>query len=274
MAMVKGSHIVVPALYEGEQAYFLQNEDQRVIFVIPYYGFTMIGTTDVHYEGSLDQVEISPEETDYLCSLANQYFNKQLTEKDVINSWSGVRPLIHEGEDKLHEISRDYSLEFCHFPAASVSIYGGKITTYRKLAEQAVNMLTPCFENIPPSQTEKTPLPGADFKPVSIPDYKKQLQQQFPFLEQNLLDDYVDNYGKDCENFLQSVHQSSDLGLHFGHKLYQIEVDYLHAREWAKTAEDILWRRTKQGLRFSIKETQALADYLEKKQLSASSLPA
>ncbi len=263
MALVKGSHIVVPALYEGEQAYFLQNKDHRVLFVIPYYGFTMIGTTDIAYHGSLDKIEISEEETNYLCEMVNQYFSRQISAKDVVNSWSGVRPLIDEGENKLHEISRDYSIELCDYPAPSVSIYGGKITTYRILAEQAVNLLSCTFKDLPPSTTAKQKLPGADFYEKSVKDYQQKLQEKYNFIHEDLLHYYVENYGSNTEKLLKSLKNESDLGIHFGNQLYQIEVDYLIINEWAKTCDDILWRRSKQGLRLNQEQCSKLADYLQ-----------
>lgn len=262
MTLVKGSHIVVPKLYEGEQAYFLQSHDHRIIFVIPFHGQTMIGTTDIQYEGPLDNVSISDEEINYLCQLYNDYFNKNIDPSMVLHSWSGLRPLITETNDKLHEISRDYRCDYSAQPAPLVTIYGGKITTYRKLAKDAVSLLKDDFPKLPKSQTDVYPLPGAMFNDMTFEQYRIYAHQTYAWLHPDLLNRYLENYGCLTENILKNHSSVESLGIHFGHHLYQAEVDYLVKEEWARSADDILWRRSKLGLVFNEEQIQRLEDYL------------
>lgn len=262
MILVKGSHIVVPQLYEGAHAYFLQSQDKRVIFAIPYYGHTMIGTTDMKFSGSLDEVNITTEEMDYLCTLSNQYFNKNIDKSMILNSWSGVRPLLKDKDEQLHKISRDYHFAFHEQPAPAITIYGGKITTYRKLAVDVINRLNTVFKNLPPSQTVHYPLPGAEINGMQFSDYKPYALEHYSWLDSALLKRYLDNYGTRTENMLKDCQTIADLGLNFGHGLYQTEVDYLLKNEWALNSEDILWRRTKLGLDFSPHDVSILEKYV------------
>lgn len=262
LTLVKGSHIVVPRLYEGSHAYFLQSDDKRVIFVIPYYGCTMIGTTDQAFNEDLDTVEISNDEISYLCRITNQYFKYNLCEKEVINSWSGVRPLISEENAPLQELSRDYFIEQRNHPAPIINIYGGKITTYRKLAEDVINHTKVIFKTLKPAKTDKTMLPGATCQDMSFEQYKVYALAKYNFLKRDLLDYYLDNYACSTEFILNECQCMADLGQHFGYFLYQNEVNYLRVYEWAKTAEDILWRRSKQGLHISPEATEALDNYM------------
>ncbi|QDP72651.1 glycerol-3-phosphate dehydrogenase [Legionella israelensis] len=259
---VKGSHIVVPQLYEGNHAYFLQSKDKRIIFTIPYYGYTMIGTTDIQFSGSLDDVEISPSEVAYLCDLSNQYFNKSINKNMIINSWSGVRPLIKDKEKQLHTISRDYHFNVHEQPAPAITIYGGKITTYRKLAAEVIDKLDSVFPDLPISQTANHPLPGAELNGMSFEDYEYYATEHYSWLEQKLLKRYLDNYGTRAEYILKHCQSMDDLGIYFGHGLYQVELDYLLQQEWATSCDDILWRRTKLGLDFDNDNTLKLEKYI------------
>ncbi len=247
ITLVKGSHIVVPQLYEGNQAYLLQNQDKRIIFAIPYQSNTLIGTTDVHFTKHPDDVSISIEEIEYLVDLTNQYFNKKLKPQDILFSWSGLRPLISENKKQVSKLSRDYNYVVTQIPALMVTVYGGKITTYRQLATEVVNQLKPLFPEISKSSTDQTLLPGASFNEMNFAEYTAYAKNKYAWLAPNLLDRYLKTYGTCMESFLSECHSHENLGKQFGPHLYQIEVDYLIREEWARDMEDILLRRTKLG---------------------------
>ncbi|RBW49897.1 glycerol-3-phosphate dehydrogenase [Marinobacter sp. F3R11] len=260
--LVKGSHIVVPRLNTSDEAYILQNEDERIVFVIPYEEkFSLIGTTDVDYEGDPSLARISQDEISYLLKIVNTYFRNQTTSKDIVWSYSGVRPLIDDEED-AQKASRDYSYELDHKDgqAPLVSIFGGKITTYRKLAEVATDKLCEFFPTAGAPWTHNAVLPGGNFN--SKASLQAALEKEFPWLPPELGQRYVRTYGTACRNILDGTGSVADLGTLFTGNLYQREVDYLVSREWAMTAEDILWRRTKQGLYASETQTLALESYL------------
>ena len=263
MALVKGSHIIVPPLYEGQHAYFLQHPDKRVIFVIPYHGYSMIGTTDIPFNSETDKIQITPEETDYLINLVNSYFNKQLKTNDVIYSWSGVRPLIAEHEKEASKISRDYSFEVTKNPATMITILGGKITTYRQLAEEVIDQLKDNFVELLPSKTKDTFLPGANLGSMSFIDYLEYAKVQYSWLPKDLLNRYLYSYGTNTELLLANCIDLSSMGSCYGTELYQVELNYLIEQEWAETVEDILFRRTKLGLTMDEKEKEKVAFYLE-----------
>ena len=251
--LVKGSHIVFPKLYEGNHAYLLQNDDKRVIFVIPYHNdFTMVGTTDVEYQGDPTQVTVSPEEREYLCTVVNRYFKRALTPSEIVNEWSGVRPLQADEKNNPSAVTRDYSLELDALPehgsrqAPLLSIFGGKITTYRQLALHALKQLAPYFPQLPGEWTDTAPLPGGDV--ADIVAYAQDLVTRYPQLPSALLQRYAYSYGTRSALLLEGIATIADLGQDFGAGLYAKEVDYLVQYEWAQTAEDILWRRSKLGL--------------------------
>ena len=262
MSLVKGSHVVVHKLYEGNHAYLLQHDDQRVIFVVPYHGHTMIGTTDVPFTGKLDDVCIESNEIEYLFTLISRYFNKHLETSDIINTWSGVRPLLSGTGKNASALSRDYTHHFATHPAPSVTLYGGKITTYRQLAKEAINQLHAVFPSLSESATHNTPLPGATLGSITFNEYQRYAQEKYHWLDAPTLDRYLESYGTRTELILAGCNQSSDLGLCFTDTLYQVEVDYLLHEEWATTCDDILWRRTKLGLIMDIDSQAALLDYL------------
>lgn len=258
--LVKGSHIVVPRLHTQPHAYMLQNSDQRIIFVIPFEdNFSLIGTTDVEYEGDPSQVKISPEEIDYLIGICNSYFKQQISAADIVSSFSGVRPLLDDESSSAQAVTRDYKLELSTYDGKLplLSVFGGKITTYRKLAQAAVDKLSPFFPHAGPCMTAKRPLPGGNFSAQAL--LTEQYRQQYPWLPAALLQRFVRSYGTRTTMILQDASSLSDLGQQFGHGLYQAEVNYLIAHEWAMSAEDVLWRRSKLGLYFSTTET----DYLQ-----------
>lgn len=269
--LIKGSHIIVPKLYDHKDAYILQNEDKRVVFVIPYLEqFSLIGTTDLEYHGSLDDISITPEETHYLLDIVNQHFKKQLQTNDVISSYSGVRPLCDDESSDPSAITRDYTLtlEAPEKQAPLLSIFGGKITTYRKLAEAAIEKVKPFFPNIGPQWTLSTALPGGEAK--NLTEIQQQILEKFPWLNQDLVERYSQTYGLLCFKFLADCSQMSDLGENFGANLYSKEVDYLLEQEWAMTCEDILWRRTKLGLLLNEAQVERLESHLNQQNIKQS----
>lgn len=266
MALVKGSHIIVPKMYEGKHAYFLQHQDNRVIFIIPYHGFSMIGTTDVAYNGSLDKVHISDEEIDYLTGLVNSYFKVSISAKDIVYSWSGIRPLLATEGSEARSLSRDYHYHFSEKPAPAITIYGGKITTYRQLAEEIVNQLKPLFPDMLPCATRHTPLPGASINGMNFAEYSHYAKEKYQWLGSDLLSRYLNSYGTCLEIFMSSCTDFNSMGIHFGSSLYQVEVDYLIKYEWASDVDDILKRRTKLILEMGMESQNKLVHYLGTKR--------
>ena len=263
--MVKGSHIVVPRLNKGNEAYILQNEDERIVFVIPYEDqFSLIGTTDVDYQGNPKQARISQQETHYLLDIVNTYFRHQLCADDVVWSYSGVRPLMDDDEKNPQKASRDYSFEISAEDSKPplLSVFGGKITTYRKLAEAATNRLCRHFPKAGKPWTRSAVLPGGDFQ--SQEELFAELHQDFPWLPEPVTRRYVRTYGTCTRDILEGCQSLKDLGRQFTGTLYQGEVEYLIRNEWAMTAEDILWRRTKQGLYATPVEAACLEDFLSR----------
>ena len=263
--LVKGSHIVVPRIHSQPVAYILQNEDNRIVFVIPYeQDYSLIGTTDEEYSGDIADVKISEQEIEYLISITNHYFKKPISEADIVHTFSGVRPLLDDKSTDAQAVTRDYKLilnnEADHAPL--LSVFGGKITTYRKLAENAVNKLAPFYPKMSGSWTKDTPLPGGDFSNQA--HLIAQLENSYPWLPIDTLKRMARSYGTLSYQLLGNSQAIGDLGYHFGHGLYAKEVDYLVNHEWAKSSADILWRRTKLGLRFTEKQVIALGQYLTK----------
>lgn len=250
--LIKGSHIVTRKLYDGDQAYILQNPDKRIIFAIPYErDFTLIGTTDVPYEDEPGPVRISDEETSYLCESLNRFFARQISPADVVWSYSGVRPLYDDAAENASAVTRDYVLDIADAAGAApvLSVFGGKITTYRRLAEHALEKLEPYLPQLAPSWTASAPLPGGDFAGVSFDAFRTRFAQAHPFLPPELALRLCRDYGTRAEAIVGGATRLEDLGEHFGAGLTAAEVDYLVAKEWARDADDILWRRSKLGLR-------------------------
>lgn len=260
--LVKGSHIVVPRMHEGSQAFMLQHHDGRVIFVMPWLNdYTLIGTTEQEHENGLDEVKISNEEISYLLSIVNLYFEKSILHSDVVHSFAGVRPLIDEEEVNASKVSRDYRLELDSAPHPMLSVYGGKVTTYRVLAEDVLQMLAPHLPESGPAWTARATLPGGDF---DLPEHLFQkLVSSNAWLGPDLITRWLNSYGTLSFDVLGDAAGIGDLGVKFGHNLYQREVDYLCKEEWARTADDILWRRSKLGLKFSPAERTSLSNYIE-----------
>ena len=259
--MVKGSHILVPAAYPGKQAYLLQNEDGRIAFVIPYLGqFTMIGTTEADFSGDPAAAEISQQEVDYLLEIYNSYFSQAIDREKIVYTWSGVRPLIDNKETTATKTSRGFQLVFEDTALPLLSVYGGKLTTYRLLAEKAVDKLAAHFDELPGSRTAGNCLPGGDF--TNRQQLSDEIAQRFPWLPNEIIARWVVSYGSLTYDLLADCQEISDLGCQFGHGLSQREVDYQIEQEWARSVDDILWRRTKLGLLFGESEKQQLENYL------------
>jgi glycerol-3-phosphate dehydrogenase len=266
LKLIKGSHIVVPRLYDGEHAFILQNDDRRVVFVYPYeQRYTLIGTTDVEMHGDPGPCMAGADEVEYLCRAANRYFSRQLRQDDVVWSYCGIRPLFDDGESDPSAITRDYVLRVdgAADSAPLLSVFGGKITTYRKLAEHALARLTPWFPQMTQSWTETRPLPGGDLGEDDFTRFvDSRLQRDFPWLPEFLRTALARRHGKNISEVLGAVACVADLGHHFGADLYAREVDYFIRREWACTADDVLWRRTKAGLHLTPAQQQALNAYV------------
>ncbi len=265
LKLVKGSHIVVPRIYAGAHAFILQNEDRRVVFAYPYeQHYTLIGTTDVEHDAEPGAGATSAEEVDYLCRAANRYFGRALSAADVVWRYSGVRPLFDDGAKHVSKITRDYTLRVDGDTQAApaLSVFGGKITTYRKLAEQALQKLAEWFPHMQPSWTEQAPLPGGRLEGCSVSEYVEQVHARRPGIPAAHIDALVRRHGDATLTLLGEAKTLDDCGLHFGHTLYANEVDYLCKREWALTSEDVLWRRTKCGLHLNSLQKQSLETYL------------
>jgi glycerol-3-phosphate dehydrogenase len=263
--LVKGSHLVVPRLYDGDHAYILQNPDKRIIFAIPYeQHFTLIGTTDVAWKAQPGKVTISPEESSYLCDSVNRYFNRQVSPADAVWSYSGVRPLYDNAATNDSAVTRDYVLNL-DAPAGGaplLSIYGGKITTYRRLAEHALDKLKPHLRTTTKGWTATAPLPGGDMPDADFDAFLAGFRQRAPFLPEPLARRLARAYGTRVDAVLGGATDLPGLGEDLGGGLYAAEVDYLMQREWAVEAEDILWRRSKLGLHVPEGTEQRLRDYL------------
>lgn len=269
--LIKGSHIIVPKIHEGAQAYMLQQPDRRVVFAFPYQDdFTLIGTTDVEFKGDATRPVIDAAETQYLCDAANLFFRNQIQPGDVVSSYSGVRPLMDDGRGNASKVTRDYHLEFDPaFGAPLLSIFGGKVTTYRRLAEDAVNMLVSHWRGAGDSPvslgpwTHTLPLPGGDILDMDFDGFVADQTARYSFLPPALVRRYARLYGTRMDRFLGGAHDRDSMGQYFGDDVYQAEIDYLITTEWARTAEDILWRRTKLGLHTDAPTRARLGAYIK-----------
>ncbi len=250
---VKGSHIVVPKLFDHEYAYIFQNTDKRIVFAIPYeHEYTLIGTTDLDYDDDPAAVKITEDETRYLCDLANRFFRNKITADDIVWSYSGVRPLVDDHADDVSAITRDYVLDLDTDGAPILSVFGGKITTFRKLAEEVVDKLTPVLGIDKPAWTSShAPLPGGDIDNADFDGFLAEFKRTHAWLPSDLAERYAHAYGTLAAELVGDAGGLADLGEDLGGGLYGAEVDYLVRREWARTAEDILWRRSKLGLHVS-----------------------
>ncbi|MDP9056868.1 MAG: glycerol-3-phosphate dehydrogenase [Pseudomonadota bacterium] len=265
MRLVRGSHIVVRRLFDHEYAYFFQLPDGRIFFAIHYeQDFTLIGTTDQDHHGGLEDVQATEAEIAYLCEGASAYFRTPVTPVDVVWSYAGVRPLLDDMSGKPEAATRGYRLELSppSEGAPIMSVFGGKITTYRHLAAEAADLLASRIPELKaPGWTDRAPLPGGDFAMDGAAALMTRLQARYPFLEASWAARLVRSYGTESFTILGDATSLSECGRHFSYGLTQREVDHLVAREWACSADDILWRRSKLGLRFSPEQAVALDGY-------------
>lgn len=264
--LVKGSHIIMKRWWQGNNAYVLQNTDKRLIFVNPYFDdLALIGTTDIPFDGAPEDVAIDQDEIDYLLAILNRYFKVDLTPDDVITAYSGVRPLYDDDSAKnASAVTRDYIFEVDgdREKAPIISAFGGKITTYRKLSEHALEKLKPFFPEMKPAWTGTTPLPGSDIVNADFDTWLSEFKAARPWLPAPLARHYAHTYGTDAEVLLDAATQLEDLGQHFGALFYEREARWLIDNEWARSAEDIFLRRTKHGLFLSPSEKQSFAQWL------------
>ncbi|WP_375408269.1 glycerol-3-phosphate dehydrogenase [uncultured Methylobacterium sp.] len=270
--LIKGSHIVVRKLYEGDQAYILQQPDKRIVFAIPYErDFTLVGTTDVPYESEPGPVTISPDETAYLCACINRSFAGSIGPDDVVWSFSGVRPLFDDAAESASAVTRDYVLDVSDRDGALpvLSVFGGKITTYRRLAEHAIEKLAGYLPGLKPAWTAAGKLPGGDMRDADFERFLADLKARKPFLPPAMARRLARAYGTRAERLLGPARSLADLGERFGDDLTAAEVDYLVAEEWAREPHDILWRRSKLGLRIPPEGRARLAAYVERRSAAA-----
>lgn len=270
--LVKGSHIVVPKFWDGPHAYLFQNDDRRVIFVNPYQDdLCLVGTTDIPYCGEADRVGAGEDEISYLLRAVNRYCVRQLTRADVVHSFSGVRPLFDDNAENPSAVTRDYVFELSDADGAApiLSVFGGKITTFRKLSEHALERLKPYFPGIAGPWTAGAALPGGDIVSADFEAFAAGLGRDYPDLPREVLNHYARLYGTRVHRLLDGVRTRSDLGRHFGGAFYQREAEFLQLEEWALTPEDVLERRTKHGLHLTPGQKQAFSDWMFTRAKSA-----
>ncbi len=265
LRLVKGSHLVVPRLYAGEQAYLLQNDDGRIAFVIPFEGaFSLVGTTEVPLDAPDAAPQIDAAEAAYLCALVGRFFQAPLDPAQAVWSYAGIRALYDDGRGSASAVSREYRLtvDGGAGEAPLLSIFGGKLTTYRHLAERVLDRLKPWLPGLRPAWSAGTPLPGGALGRSGLPGLLLELARRYPKLPPGLLDALARRHGTLAARVLGQAQTEAELGEYFGGGLHAAEVDYLVAREWAREADDILWRRTKCGLRIDADGRARLAYHL------------
>lgn len=261
--LVRGSHIVTKKLYDHDRCYFFQGTDGRIIFAIPYeQDFTLIGTTDQDHKGAPKDAACSDEERDYLLNFASQYFAKPVTVKDVVWTYSGVRPLYNDGAKSATAATRDYVLSLDGNGAPLLNVFGGKITTYRRLAESALEKLAPTFPQAKGPWTARVALPGGDFPQDGVAALMANLKSSHPFLSDYWAARLIRAYGAEAATLLHGATSAADLGRDFGGTLTEAEVRWLMQHEFARAAADIVWRRTKLGLRMTKEQIAALDDFM------------
>ncbi len=261
--LVRGSHIVTKRLFDHDRCYFFQGTDGRIIFAIPYeQDFTLIGTTDHDHTGKPGDAVCTPEEQDYLCKFASQYFKKPVTAADVVWTYSGVRPLYNDGAKSATAATRDYVLSLDQNGAPLLNVFGGKITTYRRLAESALAKLAPIFPQARGPWTARVPMPGGDFPHDGVPALIVGLQLDYPFLSDYWAGRLIRAYGTEAREILAHATSPADLGRDFGATLTEAELTWLMTREYARRAADVVWRRTKLGLRLTADQIAAIDDFM------------
>ncbi|MBK5934456.1 homodimeric glycerol 3-phosphate dehydrogenase (quinone) [Rhodovulum imhoffii] len=262
--LVRGSHIVVRKLFEHDKAYFLQGEDGRIVFVIPYeQEFTLIGTTDRDHPDPGTPPVCTEAEQEYLCAFVTRYFRRPVTREDIVWTYSGVRPLYDDGASSATAATRDYTLTVDSAGAPLLNVFGGKITTYRRLAESAMERIAPFFQGVAGGWTAGVPLPGGDFPVDGASALVVRLRQDYPFLTGAWALRLVRAYGTEAWDVLGRAHKAGDLGEDFGATLTERELCWLVGREFARSAEDVLWRRSKLGLRLDAAATARLEEWID-----------
>ncbi|MGR3743324.1 MAG: glycerol-3-phosphate dehydrogenase, partial [Pseudooceanicola nanhaiensis] len=272
--LVRGSHIVTRRLFDHGKAYFFQGEDGRIVFAIPYEtDFTLIGTTDEEHHADPGEVRITDEERDYLCGFASNYFKRPVTPDDIVWTYSGVRPLYDDHAKSATAATRDYVLSLDTRGPALLNVFGGKITTYRKLAEGALHKLAPHLPQMTGDWTAGAPLPGGDFAVDGVEELIGHLRQRYPFLSAYWAGRLVRAYGTEAEEVLRGARDEGELGRAFGGTLTEREVRWLMKHEFARRAEDVVWRRSKLGLRMSAEEIAALDAWMAEAQRADAPTP-
>ncbi len=263
--LVKGSHIIVPKFWNGQQAYLVQNHDKRVIFINPYEGDkALIGTTDIPYEGKPEEVKADEKEIDYLITAVNRYFKEKLRRSDVLESFSGVRPLFDDGKGNPSAVTRDYVFDLDETGGAPLlNVFGGKITTFRKLSEHAMQKLARFFPKMGGDWTRSATLPGGEIPNADYVSFADALRSAYPWMPRALINHYGHLYGARTKLIVGDATSLAGLGRHFGGNLYEAEARYLAASEWAQKAEDVMMRRTKEGLRMTIEEKAAFSAWFD-----------
>nr|WP_265507215.1 glycerol-3-phosphate dehydrogenase [Paracoccus rhizosphaerae] len=268
--LVKGSHIIVPKWWAGNHAYLVQNHDKRVIFINPYEGDkALIGTTDIAYEGRAEDVQADESEIEYLLAAVNRYFKEKLRRQDVLQTFSGVRPLFDDGQGNPSAVTRDYVFDLDQTGGAPLmNVFGGKITTFRELAERGMHRLKDVFPKMGPDWTGEAPLPGGDIPNADFESFANLLRELYPWMPRPLVQHYGHLYGTRTRDVVAGAMNLSDLGRHFGGQLYEAEARYLVAKEWAQTSDDILRRRTKHYLHLTDDQQAAFADWFDGSDLA------
>ncbi len=273
--LVRGSHIVTRKLYDHDRCYFFQGKDGRIIFAIPYeQDFTLIGTTDAEHDAVGSTPVCTDAERDYLCAFASEYFAKPVTPQDVVWNYSGVRPLYDDGAKSATAATRDYVLTVNDDGAPMLNVFGGKITTHRRLAESALEKLAPYFPNAKGKWTARVALPGGDFPHDGVAALTGALKSGYPFLSDYCAGRLVRGYGTDAQVMLGTAKTLADLGRDFGASLTETEVLWLMQHEFALAADDVIWRRTKLGLRMTQEEVAALDVFMADRVAKAAPMPA
>lgn len=272
LRLVKGAHVVVPRLWEGEHGYFFQTRDGRTMEVFPYEDdFTSIGTTDEPWDEPPEQVSVAGHEIDYMLNEVNAYLKRPVQRSQILWEYAGVRPLFESGgtrDGDLSTLTRDFAFEIDHQEgrAAALTVFGGKLTTHRRLAERALAQLAPFLPSARPGRTRTEVLPGGHLGEGGLEGFTASLQRRAPWLPAATCRRWARSYGDRALRMLDGARGLPDLGIHFGADLYQREVDHLCEDEWAYAVEDVLWRRSKLGLRFNPAQTAALDAYLQQRQ--------
>lgn len=269
--LVKGSHIIVPKFWDGANAYLVQNHDKRVIFINPYEGDkALIGTTDIPWEGRAEDVVADEEEIEYLIAAVNRYFKQQLGREDVLETFSGVRALFDDGQGNPSAVTRDYVFDLDESKGAPLlNVFGGKITTFRELAERGINRMRDYFPAMGDDWTDRSPLPGGDMPDADYEAFMQSVKARYPWMPRGVRRHYGRLYGSRVSDIVGGADSLNALGRHFGGDFHEAEARYLIDHEWARTPDDILWRRTKHGLHLTEAQREAFADWFRERTRKA-----